>query len=76
MVILAIRTKRRGKDMLDRAIKIVLLIGGLISFGFGLYWAILLSLHVETSERIGDAVVLIIVGVASLIIGFRETIKS
>ncbi len=62
--------------MLDRAIKVVFLIGGLISFGFGLYWAMLLSLQVETSERIGDAFVLIIVGVASLIIGFRETIKS
>ncbi|NIQ07251.1 MAG: hypothetical protein GWO20_16445, partial [Candidatus Korarchaeota archaeon] len=68
--------REEESDMLDRAVKTFLLVGGLISISFGLFWAIFSSLQGGIDEKIGDIVVLMIAGTASLAIGLIETIKS
>lgn len=62
--------------MLNKLLKAFLFVGGLTLIGFGLFWAISLSLQGQSVENPLDVVVLIVVGIISLIIGLRESAKS
>lgn len=56
-------------------LKIFFFVGGLILIGFGLFWAISLYVQRQCVENPVNVAVLIIVGILSLIIGFREAVK-
>lgn len=62
--------------MLDEIIKIFLLTAGLISIGFGLFWAIVFSFQGQMIENLGNAIVLVAAGTISIIIGLKEIIKT
>jgi hypothetical protein len=62
--------------MLNKLLKIFLIVGGLILIGFGLFWAISLSFQGRYMENPFDVAVLLIVGTVSMIIGLRESAKS
>lgn len=64
-----------GVTVSGKLVKIFLLIGGLISIGVGLFWAIFFSLQGGIAENVGDVAVLIVAGTASLVIGLRESAK-
>jgi hypothetical protein len=61
--------------MWNKLLKIFLVVGGLILIGFGLFWGISLSFQGKYVENPLDIAVLLIVGIASLIIGLRKSVK-
>lgn len=61
--------------MLGKLVRLFLLVAGLVSIGFGLFWAIFFSLQGRIAQKLGDISVLIIAGTISLMIMLRESAK-